>query len=326
MSGLQWSDEELQGRSLSIADPSDQEGLVAAMPPDASLIGVENTYQLPRSMPKARCAKCHRAIHWSGWTGLLSSGERVLLGKKCGGDAFGSWDDATAELEAKRSRQFSLRRLRVLRERTPAILGMLPPWRAAAATADRMRLRIETDAPELFEAISAAAKIGALKAYCRVQVRDIGPGQTKLKVRHEEVSFGPFTGAAWLACGQASHKPEAVVGALQEVERVLSGDTNQVSSRHLRALRDRVDSALHGQRKLQEGLQSLAAVFAAPGVDQLSRWAARASLGEVGRITRAAEGFAVRGASFALPQDFVVPSGDLLTALDYSHAQAANDR
>lgn len=324
MVAIVWTDEELQQRELNISDPAEQEGLVGGIPPGSSLIGVENTYRLPRSMPKARCAVCHRAIHWSGWTGLLSSGDRVLLGKKCGADAFGAWGDATAELEAKRSRQFSLRRLRALRERASGVLAMLPPWRAAAATADGLRVRLENEAPELFAALSAAEKTGSLKAYCRVQVRDIGRSQTKLKVRHEEMSFGPFAGSAWLACGQAAHKPEAVVGALQEVERVLAGDTNHVSSRELRALRNRVDAAVEGQRKLLDGMRSLSSVFSAPGTDQLVRWAARAALPEVGRITAMPRGFWVGGISFELPRDFEVPSDALLGALD--HSPAANDR
>lgn len=295
------------------------------MPEGAALIGVENTYQLSKSMPKARCAKCGRAIHWSGWTGLLSSGDCVLLGKKCGGDAFGSWDDATAELEAKRSRQFSLRRLKTLQENRLAILAMLPPWQVAARTADQLRGQIEVSTPELFAALSAAVQIGSLNAHRRIQVRNVGRSGMKTSVKWQEESFGPFVGARWFACGRASLKPEMVVTALDEVHRVLSGDTNLLASKELKAVRDRVDAALAAMQLLLEGLSSLQATFERRGVDQLGRWSAADARPEIGRITQVANGFAASGATFILPVDYQVPSAGLLGALEYARFDVAND-
>lgn len=324
MAALCWTDQELRKRSLSTSDPWSQERIVHTIPKGATLIGVENTYSLPHNLPKVRCAFCHRAIHWSGWTALLDSGDRVLLGKKCGGDAFGSWDDATAELEATRTRQFSLRRLDYLKGVAVRVRAELPAWKSAARLSRRILTQIEDGSPELFAALSGASRIGELRIYQRVQTRVVNKtGQMKLGIRMDEVPLGPCPGSDWLTSPEPLSQIAALEIALADVEAALRAGTDHISSKKLLALRAAVDSAVAGMTRVLAGLHDVVSFFSVPNLALIVRWARAYS--DLASIPIGAGGMSLEVGEnrYSLPANYSCPAGDALNLLQGTAEGAA---
>lgn len=316
MAALRWTDKELRERSLSMSDPWSQERIVQTIPPGATLIGVENTYSLPHNQPKVRCAFCHRAIHWSGWTALLDSGDRVLLGKKCGGDAFGSWDDAMSELEATRSRQFSLRRLDHLNGVASRVRAELPAWKSAARMSRRLLTQIEDGSPELFAALSGASRIGELRIYQRVQTRAVNnTGQMKLGFRIDVVPLGPCPGSDWLTSREPLSQIAALEIALADVEAALRAGTDHISSKKLFALRAAVDTAVSGMTRVLAGLHDVESFFSVPNLALIVRWSrAYSDLAGI-PIGTAGTSLVVGENRYSLPANYSCPAGDALNLL-----------
>ncbi|MCJ2085043.1 hypothetical protein MKK88_03410 [Methylobacterium sp. E-005] len=88
-------------------------GLAYRIEPGVGLLDVLNIYRFPGfPAEKIYCAACQGHHHARGFTALTTKGDRILLGSKCGGDAFGeSWASAEKRMKERVDRQYELHRL-----------------------------------------------------------------------------------------------------------------------------------------------------------------------------------------------------------------------
>lgn len=107
------NDRDLRNHQLLLSDPYDQDGLVRDIPDGATLSAVINTYAYEKwPNEKAYCCVCRGHHHKRGFTALLSTGDKVMLGSKCGSDVFGEdWGAAEDRMRDAERRKYELGRL-----------------------------------------------------------------------------------------------------------------------------------------------------------------------------------------------------------------------
>src|SRR4051812_12367643 len=107
------SDEHLRHQALKLRDPFAQFGLIWHIPEGAIFLDILNIYTFER-WPKEKvcCVKCSRRNHKKGFTALLASGEKLILGSTCGAELFGeSWTKAERRMEDRSDRQYEVLKL-----------------------------------------------------------------------------------------------------------------------------------------------------------------------------------------------------------------------
>ncbi|WP_139307681.1 hypothetical protein [Methylobacterium sp. 275MFSha3.1] len=107
------NDHDLRRQALVLDDPREQTGLAYRIDPGVGLLDVLNIYNFPGfPVEKIYCASCQGHHHARGFTALTTKGDRILLGSKCGADAFGeSWASAEKRMKERVDRQYELHRL-----------------------------------------------------------------------------------------------------------------------------------------------------------------------------------------------------------------------
>jgi hypothetical protein len=79
------NDDHLRNQALKLKDPYDQRDIIYVIPEGAVLLDIVNIYTFDRwPKEKVYCAECGGRHHKKGFTALLGSGQRVLLGSTCG--------------------------------------------------------------------------------------------------------------------------------------------------------------------------------------------------------------------------------------------------
>jgi hypothetical protein len=124
-------DEQLRLRALRLTDPYDQLNLIWSVPKNAALLTITNVYTYERwPQRKVFCAACQSHRHKRGFTALLASGERLLLGSSCGAELFGqSWWVAEKALKELGDRQHALGRVDRIKLIDAPMLAALSGWR-----------------------------------------------------------------------------------------------------------------------------------------------------------------------------------------------------
>jgi len=145
------TDRELRNRQLLLIDPYEQPGLVKDRPEDAELSAVVNTYAFARyPAEKAYCCVCRGHHHKHGFTALLSTGDKVMLGSKCGADVFGEdWHTAEQRMKDEGKRQYELARLDRLEPILPRLRSSLLSWRRHIDSLVNRRRGFEAAFPDL---------------------------------------------------------------------------------------------------------------------------------------------------------------------------------
>ena len=139
------------------------------MPKDAQLLDITNIYVFERyPREKVFCVECGGRHHKRGFTAMLTSGQRVLLGSTCGARLFKeSWADAERRIEERADRQFELRKLdrmsTILRPLENGLIG----WQAAMEHISGRRSAFDRQLGELASRVREAAgqKAGALTIF-----------------------------------------------------------------------------------------------------------------------------------------------------------------
>lgn len=108
-----FNDQQLRQQALKLKDPYDQPNLTFETPDPSALLDIINIYTFEKyPVEKAYCVLCGAHRHRKGFTAILTTGQRMMCGSKCGADHFGtSWADAEKRIEERADRQFELKRV-----------------------------------------------------------------------------------------------------------------------------------------------------------------------------------------------------------------------
>jgi hypothetical protein len=237
----QFNDEQLRRQALKLTDPYDQSNLVWTVPDGAELLDITNIYVFERyPREKVFCVECGGHHHKRGFTAMLTSGQRVLLGSTCGARLFAeSWADAEKRIEERADRQFELKKL----DRFALISGPLESgligWKSPLEQISWRRAAFDKTLGELASRVreAANARAGALTVFRKVQsnaARQAGMKSLGNEL-HQEVTVGQIVGIEFLA----SLDPAKAIGRAIDAFYVLKGSVSKTDNSTTKMLRDR---------------------------------------------------------------------------------------
>jgi hypothetical protein len=269
-----YTDNELRQANLLIGDPLGQEGLVEALADGVRLSRLENLYAMSHDIPKIRCGACGRRLHRHGFTAILSTGDRLLLGSSCGGSKFGSWEAAKRELKQLRDRKYYLERADTLSASLPQISSEIANWESVATIASSVVAELKENLPDLYSTLkNASERDGRLTITRRVHMRDLRrDGTVKITFRYEHVDLGPIPGRALFLLEDTRKMVTSARNAFHDF--VYSwGDGEGISTvlDLQRSHKEAVDAAESLNRVLAS-LVGLADFFAPAGLDAVVDW------------------------------------------------------
>lgn len=315
VSDQRFTDDEIRQARFRCDDPLAQVRVVSQVPEGVELLRLENRYDLPKTVPKIRCAACGRAIHRKGFTGILTNGDRILLGSKCGAETFGSWTAAEREFEDLLDRQYYLKRIDMLRAMAPDLLYQLVLWGEVAEQFEATLGQIRAEMPELFAAMRrVACSDGQLKREQRMQRRVVTQSGVKPTTVIEIVSDGLLPARPAIA----NPTPLAVVRQASTVIGQLAAPS-AAGNEETRATRLAADyrvaeAALSQLPEVYRALRSLPELFDHSNLERLMRWAKRANVRghyeHDGNALLAADGWQI-----LLHQNYLVPDQTLAELL-----------
>lgn len=240
------SDVDLRAARFKIDDPDAQERVLRIIPPDAEIDQLENTYR-SRFWPgqPVHCSKCNGARHRDGYTALLKSGDRVLLGSVCGARHFGSWKQAKANFDFQVARQSFLVRLDALCGVASEVRSGLAKLRLSFASLSRVRSAWAQKDSRLYGILESAANYadGRLEVHERLR-KDVVEKSTMQSV-YRAVPIGQFRGVSffrrlpiWLPT-----VIDQLGNALKKIAELHSGSEVSASSVEIAAALREVDNA-----------------------------------------------------------------------------------
>lgn len=169
------SDKELRQQALRLTDPYKQPSLAWEIPANVQLLDILNIYTFDGwPEEKVYCVHCRGRHHKKGFTAVLTNGNRVLLGSKCGATLFGqTWDAAEERMNERADRRWELDRLDRMRPMLASFQRLLPAWRRAADKVIARRNTFHRQLGELASRVSEAAHVhnGKLTAVRQVSQR-----------------------------------------------------------------------------------------------------------------------------------------------------------
>jgi hypothetical protein len=255
------NDEFLRNQALILKDPYSQKGLIWEIPNSAVLLDIINIYKFERwPTEKVYCCLCKGRHHKMGFTALLASGERLLLGSKCGAKLFReSWTEAATRMEERADRQYELIKLDrldlIARPFRESLLG----WLRAMETILNRRIAFENRLGELASRTREAANNhgGALTVSRRIEnkaaraagLRDLGD--------HVDVKVGDLSGSAFFNRFNPKRAVEQALNAFDKM-RLGIGDTDNAWTSVLTKRRrdfERTFSDLEQAAQMYEGAQ-----------------------------------------------------------------------
>jgi hypothetical protein len=195
-----YNDAQLRQQALKLTDPYDQPNLIFELAPEAALLDINNIYSFDRyPREKVFCVACKGHHHKRGFTALLTTGQRVLLGSTCGARLFGqSWTDAEKRIEERADRQFELKKLDRLDSLAASLERKLIIWLSPMLHVAGRRAAFDKHMGELASRVREAAqhKGGALTIHRKVENRAARElGGMKSTADFQEVIVGRLAGA-----------------------------------------------------------------------------------------------------------------------------------
>jgi hypothetical protein len=223
------NDYQLRRQALKLRDPYDQPDLVWNIQDGAVLLDILNIYAFERwPKEKVYCVVCGGHHHKKGFTAILASGHRVLLGSTCGARQFGeSWTAAEKRIEDRSNRQYELMKLDRLALVVAPMRDGLLGW---ANTMERVLLRrsaFENKLGDLAYRTREAANRhgGALTVVRRVENKAARAAGMQNSVDHVDVKVGDLAGTALFAALNPVKAVERALAALDEM-RLGIGNTD----------------------------------------------------------------------------------------------------
>jgi hypothetical protein len=221
------SDEFLRYEALSLSDPYDQIGLIWEIPIGAVLLDIINIYKFDRwPTDKVYCALCRRRQHKFGFTVVLASGQRLLLGSTCGEKLFcESWAAAEKRIKERANRQYELIKLDRLNLISQDLRKGLLSWSVVMERILNRRKAFENTLGELGSRVRDAAiySNGALTVSVRVESKAARAAGLRDLGEYVDMKIGDFAGAALFS---PLDPKRAVERSLATLERMKLGIGN----------------------------------------------------------------------------------------------------
>jgi len=325
----QYTDKELRSAQFLCAKPEAQDNLIGTLPEGADLVRLENLYAVSAATPKVRCAGCGSRLHRHGFTGLLSTGQRVLLGSTCGAKAFGSWEIAKRELDGLRGRQYYLAAIDRLTENADAIEREFDLWLGCATALDATVAQFRAGMPDLFNALWGSARRGGqLTSLKRVQVRTIRQdGSMRLTTRDDVVGHGAVPGKAVFEVERAHWTTQTARAAIRDLLRAGDNPNGITAEAELQARKARAEATVRSLEELHTAFEGLPALFAPASLSMIVDWSKK--VGHLKGAYRKTPTGLVRddgAASVSLSTGYAPPSHELLDLLQDMTGRNVNRR
>lgn len=240
------SDKELRQQALKLSDPYEQRDLAWEIPAGVTLLDILNLYtfdQWPKQ--KVYCVHCRGHHHKNGFTALLSNGQRVLLGSKCGGELFDeSWTDAEKRMKERTDRQWELAQLDRLKAALPSFQRLLPSWRNAVDKIVARRETFKRHLGELASRISEAALVHGGKLTALKEVSERPTEASPKGIRSVRYTIAALPGGELFKTERPLAAIDDAIEAVEQVTRTI-GQTDLLRTttlrRSRRALEDTFD-------------------------------------------------------------------------------------
>lgn len=221
------NDDQLRRQALKLTDPNEQPDLIRTIPEDAALLDILNIYSFERwPKEKVYCVVCGGHRHKRGFTALLASGKRVLLGSTCGARQFGeSWTAAEKRIDDRANRQHELIKLDRLALILVPLRDELLKWGDVVDRVMRRRIAFEKQLGDLAYRTRVAATVhgGTLTVGRRVENKAARAAGMRDLGNYVEVKVGEVAGAALFS---PLDPVKAVAGALAALDAMGSGIGN----------------------------------------------------------------------------------------------------
>jgi hypothetical protein len=213
-----FNDQQLRQQALKLKDPYDQPNLTFETPDRSALLDIINIYSFEKyPTQKAFCVLCRSHRHRKGFTAVLTSGQRMMCGSKCGAVHFGtSWADAEKRIEERADRQFELKRVDRLAacERS---FDIVSSWLKAFEQVENRRRafhRLGEIASRVYEA--ALHKGGALTVFKKLP-QHADAEERKRSLGGTEVTVGRIVGSRYLTANDYTPQLSQVSSAMAEM-------------------------------------------------------------------------------------------------------------
>ena len=247
------------------------------MPNDAELLDIINIYVFERyPAEKARCVKCGAHQHKNGFTAVLASGQRVLLGSTCGARLFQeSWTEAEKRIEERAERQYELKRLdRFSVIWAPLERGLLS-WKDFLEQVSGRRAAFDNHLGELASRIREAVlrNAGALTIFRNVEAKSARDAGMKGPLgAHQEVIVGQVLGGGLFATVDPAKSVTRALDALDSFKEPI-GESDNYTVKMLKDRRRTFERALEDVEAAAKTHAAAEEFFTVPNFTEMLRWA-----------------------------------------------------
>lgn len=239
-----FSDEELLKQNLVLSDALDQPNVIHHIPEGVALLSIINVYR-HKAYPKTkvRCAHCGRTNHRDGFTALLASMNRVLLGSTCGAEAYGaSWNEAMVIMEGKRDRQYELKMLGRAGQVLKPFIRAVNSWAWKIDKFDARRRTFETSYGAVHAKLFGAMRVSDGVLSIDVRVRDYAAETMKPndgeKWKMETRPMGRLAGGGFLERDAFTPTIDAALKAAEKYRAIIGKSEGIPTDRMARLRRD----------------------------------------------------------------------------------------
>jgi hypothetical protein len=231
--------DQIRNTVFRLTDPYDQSDLINYVPDQAKLLDILNIYEFERfPTEKAFCVVCKGHRHKRGFTAVLTTGHRVLVGSRCGEKKFGaSWQEAEKRLRLRSDHQYELLmydRLTMIRE---PLQAKLPQWLRVFEQIEGRKAAFSRIFGEVASRLTEVAirNDGRLTVHRKVRASAFQQAlardddDSKERFTYQEVTVGTLIGPAFF---DPLHTHRAVAKTIQSVkdhsyEKALSLDMSK---------------------------------------------------------------------------------------------------
>lgn len=266
------NDQDLRRQALVLDDPRDQSGLVYRIDQGVGLLDVLNIYRFPGfPQQKVFCAQCQGHHHARGFTALTTEGNRILLGSKCGAEAFGeSWASAEKRMKERVDRQHELHRLDRFELISEPMSEALNRWVRPVENMTNRVIGIRMALGELASRAQEAALRhgGHLMINKRVRKRQAGDPEWVLTPYAKLPGANVFTGFDSL------NVVTAIEGAFKSLKDVadMIGDTEGLSMQTMKRRRLKMEGAFRQLEAVAEVYEAGQEFFTEQTYKLLQEW------------------------------------------------------
>ncbi|NUU44496.1 hypothetical protein [Tardiphaga robiniae] len=267
-----FNDQQLRHQALKLKDPYDQPNLTFEMPDRSALLDIINIYTFDKyPAKKAFCVLCQSHRHRKGFTAVLTSGQRMMCGSKCGADHFGtSWADAEKRIEERADRQFELKRVDRLAacERS---FDIVSSWIKAFEQIENRRRafhRLGEMASRVYEA--ALHKGGALTVF-KALPQHADAEDRRRSLGGTEVTVGRIVGSRYLTASEYTPQLSQVSAAIAEMLSSARG-SERLSTDLMRKRRRAFERSIEGLDEAAEVLEAARSFWTVENFSEMVRY------------------------------------------------------